>query len=367
MSSRLEKFREKLSEQKLDGFVVSRIPNQRYLSGFSGHADFDAVLLVSKDDARVVTDSRYWQLAEEHARGFTLVKFERGKLEVPQALAEFAQANDLRTIGFEAQHVPFNKFREWQKAARKGHFKLKPVDELIETLRAVKDEAELAKIRRAVELTDRAFAHFCERVRVGMTERQAAWIIESFLRENGGDKLAFDPIVASGTNAASPHAEVTERAFQVGEPITIDIGVKLDGYNSDLTRTITLNEMTDKFKEIYNIVLKAQRAVEKKTRAGLKSKQVDAYARRVIEKAGYGEYFGHGVGHGLGLAVHELPRAGKTFKDVLQENMTLTVEPGIYVPGWGGVRIEDLVVIKKDGVEILSQASKEPLVSVDAF
>ncbi len=360
MPTRLDQLRQKLTEHKLDALIVSRIPNQKYLAGFAGHADFDSVLLISANDARVATDSRYWEKAAEDAQGFELVKLKTGEYERPHAIADFAKANDLRNIGFEAQHVPFSHVREWQKVARKAHFKLRPTDLLVERLRAIKEEGELAIVRRAVQLTDQAFAYIAARVQPGMTEKQVAWLIELFLREHGGERLAFDLIVASGPNSALPHAEPTERALELGEPITLDLGVTLGGYNSDLTRTICLGELSDKFKEIYNIVLKAQRAVEKKARAGLRGKQVDALARRVIEKAGYGENFGHGTGHGVGLAVHELPTARRTSKEVLEPNMTLTVEPGIYIPGWGGVRIEDLVVIQKDRVEVLSQATKEP-------
>jgi Xaa-Pro aminopeptidase len=365
MSSRLEKLREKLAEQKLDALIVSGPRNQLYLAGFAGHEDFDSILLVSKDDARVATDSRYWEVAENQAHGFSLVKIKRGEYDYTDALRDFAKEHDAHTIGFEANHVPYARYRDWQRAARKGGAKLVPMDDLVNRLRAVKDEGELDKIRRAVRLTDEAFEHFRTHARPGMTEKQGAWLIELFMREHGGDGLAFNSIVASGPNAALPHAEPTDRTFEEGEPITVDIGARIDHYNADLTRTICLGAPSAKFQEVYQIVLKAQQAVEKKTRAGLRGKRVDGFARRVIEKAGYGENFGHGLGHGVGLAVHELPRAGKISKDVLEPNMTLTVEPGIYLPGWGGVRLEDLVLITPDGVEILSQATKEPVVKLN--
>ncbi len=364
MSSRLGKLREKMAAKKLEALIVSNVRNQVYLAGFAGHADFDSILLISADDARIATDSRYWIAAEEGAKGFSLAKTIRGQYEMKDAIREFAETHP-GALGFEADHVPYARFREWQKAARKGHSKLQPTDGLVEQLRAVKDEAELATIRRAVQLTDEAFEHFRTHVRPGMTEKQGAWLIESYMREHGGDRVAFESIVASGPNAALPHAVPTDRAFQTGEPITVDIGAQIDGYNSDMTRTICLGEPSEKFNEIYNLVLKAQQAVEKKARAGLRGKQVDGLARRVIEKAGYGENFGHGLGHGVGLDVHELPRASKVSKDIMEPNMTLTVEPGVYLPDWGGVRIEDLVVITQDGVQVLSQATKEPVVKLN--
>ncbi len=362
MTSRLENLRARLDKKKLEGLIVSQQANQFYVAGFAGHEDFDSVLLISAHDARVATDSRYWVAAEEKAKGFSLDQLIRGEHELTDAIRAFAEANHLQTLGFESAHVPYANYLAWRKAARQAGVKLVPVEGLVEELRAVKDETELETIRRAARLTDEAFESFRTHVEPGMTEKQGAWLIESYMREHGGDRIAFDLIVASGPNAALPHAVPSERVIQEGEPITVDIGARIDGYNSDLTRTICLGRTSDKFDEIYNIVLRAQQAAEDKARAGVTGKEVDAQARGVIEAAGYGANFGHGTGHGVGLQVHELPRAGKTSKDVLEPNMTLTVEPGIYLPGWGGVRIEDLVVIREDGVEVLSQASKQACV-----
>lgn len=362
VNRRLDRLRAVVAEQGLDGLIVSRTEDQRYITGFSGHADYDSVLLVAPRTAGVVTDSRYWQIAEEQAPSLSLIKLQAGKYQLADAVKDFSEANGLKTIGFEAHHVTFHHYTNLKKAARKAHVKLKPVQDLVKNLRALKDEGEIEQIRRAVDLTDAALSHFLTRVRPGMTEKQAAWIIEAFMREHGAEGNAFDPIVASGPNAALPHAELTDRALEEGEPITIDIGARLAGYNADLTRTITLGYATDKFRKIYGIVLKAQLAVEKKARIGMTGKQVDRIARRVIEKAGYGNEFGHGTGHGVGLAVHEFPRAGRASRDRIAENMTLTVEPGIYLPGWGGVRIEDLVVFRREGIEVLSHSGKDPVV-----
>jgi Xaa-Pro aminopeptidase len=367
MSSRLEALRAKLDELELDAMIVSHNADQRYLCGFSGHADYDSVMLISRQDARIVTDFRYWEVAEKQVPSMNLVKRIRGEYDLSDAIRDFAKENNLRVIGFEAQHVNVYQFKQWQKAARKAGAKLKPTEEVIKALRAAKDNGEIEKIRAAVKLTDDAFAHLLQNIRVGMTEKQAAWIIESYMREHGAERMAFDPIVASGPNAASPHAEPSDRQLQPGEPITIDIGAQIDGYNSDMTRTITLGHATEKFNEIYSTVLKAHLAVEKKARAGMNGKQVDRIARRIIDKAGYEKEFGHGLGHGVGRVVHEFPRAGKRFKkDVIKPNMLLTVEPGIYIPGWGGVRIEDLVVFREHGVEVLTQSTKEPVVAIAA-
>lgn len=363
MNSRLEKLRAKLDELGLDAMIVSQNADQRYLTGFSGHADYDSLVLVSRNDARVVTDFRYWEAAEKQAPSLQLVKRIRGEYDLSDALCDFAKDNSLGVVGFESQHVNLYQFKDWKKGLARAGAKLKSTEDVIKTLRAVKDQDEISKIRAAVDLTDAAFSNLLKQIRPGMSEKQAAWIIETFMREHGADRMAFDPIVASGPNAALPHAEPTDRQLQEGEPITIDIGAQMDGYNSDMTRTITLGHATDKFNEIYRIVLKAQLAVEKKARVGMTGKQVDKLARRIIDKAGHEKEFGHGLGHGVGRVVHEFPRAGKTYKkDVIEPNMLLTVEPGIYIPGWGGVRIEDLVVFRPDGLEILTQSTKEPLV-----
>lgn len=362
---RLDRLRAKLAARGLDALIISQRANQQYLAGFTGGADFDSILLISPTSASMVTDSRYWLAAEQAGSGFNLVRTKRGEYDLGDALRDFASSHRAKRVGFESNHVTYTRFRSWNKAARQAGAKLKATENVVEELRAIKDSGELATIRSAVELTDAAFANFCRTAQIGMTEKQCAWLIESFMRENKGDRLAFDLIVAGGPNSAQPHAEPSDRAIERGEPITVDIGVRIDEYNSDMTRTFCFEEASEKFSEVFAIVRQAQERAEKKTRAGLRGKQVDAFARRVIEQAGYGEYFGHGLGHGVGLEVHELPSAGRTSKDVLQPNMTLTVEPGIYIPGWGGVRLEDLVVIRESGVQVLSAAPKDPIVNLN--
>lgn len=361
MQHRLDTLRAKLAEQHLDAVLITCPENQLYLSGFSGGEYLDATLLISAEHAWVSTDSRYYEDVKQRAKDFKL--FEAG-YDRSKALGEFAKEAKPKVVGYEMAHLTVATLKEWSKAARKAGFKLKPTNNLVEQQRIVKEPGELAAIQRAVALTDAAFAHFLTVVKPGMTEKEAAWAIEVYMREHGADKVGFDLIVASGPNAALPHARPGDRQLQRGEPIIVDIGCRMDHYHSDLTRTICLGAPDDQFKKVYDVVLQAQHTAEKKIKAGVKGKRADAFARKVIEKAGYGEQFGHNLGHGVGLAVHEGPRAGKLSKDVYQPNMTLTIEPGIYLPGWGGVRIEDLIVIHQEGVEILSQATKEPVVMV---
>ncbi len=362
MNQRLANLRAKLAEQGLDGLIVTRPENQFYLSGFSGGEYLDATLLISAEHAMISTDSRYYEDVKQRAKDdFKL--FEAG-YDKNKALGEFATTAHPKVMGYETQYLMVATLRDWTRAARKAGFKLKPTPGLVEELRAVKEPDELAAIRRAVELTDKAFAHFCAVVKPSMTEKEGAWIIEKYMREHGADKVAFDLIVASGPNSALPHASPSDRRFQRGEPILVDIGCRINAYHSDLTRTLCLGQPDEQFTKVYKAVLKAQQAAERKIKAGVKGKRADAFARNVIAKAGFGDQFGHGLGHGVGLAVHEGPRASKLSKDTYQPNMTLTIEPGIYLPGWGGVRIEDLVVIRENDVEILSQATKEPLVKI---
>ncbi len=361
MAHRLDTLRSRLGEEHLDAVLVTQPNNQFYLSGFTGGEYLDATLLISADQAWVSTDSRYYEDARQRAQGFAL--FEAG-YDRNKALGEFALACKPKIVGFEPSHLTVATLKDWSKIARRVGFKLKPVAHLVEDLRIVKEPEELERIRRAVAVTDDAFAHFVRSLRPGLTEKQGAWIIESYMREHDADKIAFDLIVASGPNGALPHAVPTDRKMERGEPIIVDIGCRMDHYNSDLTRTVCMGEPDGQFQKIYGIVRKAQETALKKTRPGLKGKRADALARNVIEKAGYGGQFGHSLGHGVGLAVHEAPLASRTSKETLLPDMTLTIEPGIYIPGWGGVRIEDLVVLREGGVEDLSRSSKDPQVSV---
>ncbi|MCL4490024.1 MAG: Xaa-Pro peptidase family protein [Chloroflexi bacterium] len=362
MNKRLANLRAELAKNNLDGLIVTRPQNQFYLTGFSADEYLDATLFVAADQAILSTDSRYYEDVKRRAPDCTLFQagYDRNK-----AIAEFGSVVHPKIVGYEASHLVAATLKDWTKEARKAGYKLKPTAGLVEGLRAIKDEDELAKIRRAAELTDTAFGHFVAVVRPGMTEKEGAWVIEEYMRKHGAEKVAFDLIVAGGPNSALPHALPGDRKFQRGEPIVVDIGARIDSYHSDMTRTLCLGEPADaQFKKVYDVVLKAQRVAEKRIKPGVKGKRADALARKVIEAAGYGSNFGHGLGHGVGLAVHEGPRAGRESKDVLAANMTLTIEPGIYLPGWGGVRIEDLLVITENGVDILSQAGKEPIVKI---
>ncbi len=354
---RLTKLREILTIEDLDAVLITQPENRRYLSGFTGSA---GVLLISQEQAVLATDFRYYEQVEKQAPEFQLAEV---KDQFKTILPELVQQVGAKRVGFESTHLTVDQHRQWQEVAggavSTSKFELVPTKELVKELRAVKDEDELRKIKKAIALTDQALAHIVGFIKPGMTEKEVAWELEVFMRTQGAEKLAFNVIAGSGPNGAMPHATVSERVIQAGEPIVIDMGAVIDGYNSDLTRTICAGGPSEKFREIYHIVLAAQLAAERSIRPGMQGKQADAIARQVIEKAGYGENYGHGLGHGVGLAVHEKPGVGRLSEDVLKPGMVFTVEPGIYLPGWGGVRIEDIVVMREDGVEVLTQASKE--------
>ena len=343
--------RPKLIEEELDAVLITQPENRRYLSGFTGSA---GVLLISAEQAILATDFRYYEQVSKQAPDFELAKI---KDKFTNILPDLVAQVGARRVGFEAAHLPYAQYQEWAEVAE--GIELVPTKELVEGLRAVKDEGELEIIRRAVALADGAMAHVLDVMEPGMTERAVAWEIETYMRTHGADKVAFDIIVAGGPNGAMPHAQPSDAPIQAGEPIVMDIGALINGYHSDLTRTVCLDRPDDRFREIYEIVLRAQLAAEEGVRAGMTGREADALARSVIEEAGYGEHFGHGLGHGVGLAVHEKPRLSKlSEEEVLQPGMVVTIEPGIYLPGWGGVRIEDMVVVGEDGVEVLTQASK---------
>ena len=351
---RLTKLRASLPEHEIDAILISQPQNRRYLSGFTGSA---GILVITADRAVIATDFRYYEQVGREAPGFELAKITtRVQDLLPEILADLS----VKRLGFESQHVTVEQLNT-MSAATEGVEWLS-LENTVEKIRAVKDRDEIDALRRSSALNDAAFAHLLEVIRPGMTEREAAWEIEAYMRSHGASKVAFDLIVAAGPNGALPHARPGDRAIETGAPVVVDIGCVLDDYCSDMTRTFCLGEPPARYLEVWNLVLQAQEAAKAVLRAGATGVQADAAARDLIAGAGYGDYFGHGLGHGVGLAVHEGPRASRLSEDTFEAGMSLTVEPGIYLPGEFGVRIEDLVIIGQDGIEILSNTPKRPVV-----
>jgi len=357
-AARLARLREVLAREQLDALLVSQPENRRWLSGFTGSAGW---LLVSADLALFATDFRYYDQVALESPGFELVQV---TTTLAQVLPGMIQRTGARQVGFEADHATYANIQEWAEAAKACEWVL--TKGLLTALRAVKDAAELAAVRAAIALTDEALAGVLPAIRPGMTEAELAWRIESYMRTHGAEAVAFELIVSSGPNSARPHARATQQPLQAGQPIIIDIGARVNGYCADLTRTFCLGQPADpaRFWEVYTTVLRAQAAAETAIRPGMTGKEGDAVARDLIAAAGYGDNFGHGLGHGVGLAIHEEPRLSRIHTAALPAGALLTVEPGIYLPGWGGVRIEDMILLTENGAAVLSRSPKEPILPV---
>ena len=346
--------RQKLAEKEIDAILISQPENRYYLSGFTGSA---GSLLITPQKAILATDFRYIEQAKTQAPDYEVFRITN---DIGGWFPELVAGLSLRRLGFEARHITFAMYRQLNDILNgmKSPPKLVPLDGLVESLRMVKEPEEIELITKAVEISDNAFKYIEDFIHAGMNEKEIAWEIEKFLHENGSQATPFDIIVASGPNSALPHAKPSQRTIQSGEPIVIDIGARFDGYSSDLSRTTCLGTPDDTFKKVYDIVLGAQLAAMAIIKEGMTGDQADSLARTVIKEAGYSEAFGHASGHGVGLAPHEAPSLGPGSDEQLTSGMVFTVEPGIYLVGWGGVRIEDLVVMESDKAKVISKARK---------
>ncbi|MDP6451731.1 MAG: aminopeptidase P family protein [SAR202 cluster bacterium] len=355
VSSRIENLRRQLSAHDVDAMLISMPENRRYLSGFTGSAGY---LLVSESDAILATDFRYIEQGGQQAPDYRIYRIGGGS----GWLSDLSSELDLSKIGYESDHLTVAGLTDFEKAltedAEDGVPKLVSTTGIVESMRAVKDENERDLLEKAVALADEALGRVAPAIEPGMTEQQVAWDIEKAMRELGAESIAFDIIVGAGPNGALPHHKADDTVIQPGDPVVIDMGATYAGYRSDLTRTFCIGPPDDRFTEIYDTVLGAQIAAEEAVRPGMTGAEVDAVARDYISNAGYEEYFGHGLGHGVGLAVHERPRVVQKSEDVLEDGMIFTIEPGIYIPGWGGVRIEDIVSLENGRARVLSQSPK---------
>ena len=347
--NRLERMRQKMHEEGIDAYVVLRPENGRYLSGFTGG---EATLYVTAEKAILLTDFRYIEQAKGEAPEFEIVKTGQDHFE---ALAEIGQ--QAQKVGFEGDFVTFLNYEKLKKGFPQAE--LLSLPDLVSYLRSVKDPTEIEKIRQAVKIADDAFASVIKTIEIGQTEEEIALDLEYSMRRAGASGGSFDFIVASGVRSALPHGSASSKKIHLGEFLTMDFGAIYEGYCSDITRTVFLGEPEEKHQEVYQVVLAAQRAGIAAVAPGRTGKEVDAVARKIIVDAGYGEYFGHGLGHSVGLAIHEGPNLNMREERVLEPGMVITVEPGIYIPDWGGVRIEDIVLVTENGCEVLTQAPKE--------
>jgi len=352
---RLRKLRNAIAERELDAFLISQPENLRYLSGFTGSSGW---LLISGQNAILATDFRYVEQAKGESPDFEIIQT---KQELRDWLPGLVSDLGWHKLGFEANFISYDTYHKLSEAikTRQVNLELVPTTGIVEQLRSIKEPEELGFITKAVELAEAAFEQAKTLIRPGITEKEAAWEIEKFLRQEGSEGMPFEIIVASGTNSALPHAQPTEKIIRSAEPVLIDMGARISGYCSDLSRTLLLGDTDKILWEIHDIVLKAQTTAIERVESGMAASQADRLARSVVEQAGYGDAFGHNLGHGVGLAVHELPTLGPNSSDSLTDGMVFTIEPGIYLAGQGGVRIEDMVVLENGKARVLTKAKKD--------
>ena len=354
---RLRKLRTSITEKGLDALLLSQPENLLYLSGFTGSSGW---LLISRQNAILATDFRYVEQAKGESPDFEIIQT---KQESRDWLPGLVSDLGWHKLGFEANCISYDSYHKLSEAikTKQVNLELVPTTDIVEQLRSIKEPAELGFITKAVELVDAAFEQARAIIRPGITEKEAAWEIEKILRQEGSEGIPFEIIVASGSNSALPHARPAEKIICSGEPVLIDMGARINGYCSDFSRTLFLGETDKSLQEIYNIVLKAQATAVERIESGMDASQADRLARSVVEQAGYGDAFGHGLGHGVGLAVHEFPTLGPRSSDSLADGMVFTIEPGIYLAGKGGIRIEDMVVLKNGKAKVLTKAKKDLL------
>jgi len=341
-----------LDKHGIDAMLITDLANIRYLTGFSGSS---ARFFLGSRGGYLLTDSRYKLQAAAEIKGSSGVRLRICKTANLE-LGRIIEKAGVEKLGFEGSGVSYDGYRALKKAF-KG-VSLKSVAGLVEKRRIVKDKGELRAIRRAIVVATKGFESVEQCDVLKMTEAQLSSHIEMVVKGAGAESMSFSTIVASAKRTALPHAMPTKRAIKKGF-LTIDMGVSLGGYKSDETRTFCVGEPTKRHREIYGIVKEAHDRAIEAVSAGMAASVVDAAARKVIRKAGYGKYFGHGTGHGVGINVHEGPGLGPKSKDILREGMVITIEPGIYIPGWGGVRIEDMVLVKGCGCEVLTEGLQE--------
>jgi Xaa-Pro aminopeptidase len=342
-----------------DCLLISSAENRRYLSGFTAREallfESCGYLLISRYSSWLLTDFRYRDWAQQEVSHLEIRLYPQG---LTKLLPELLQKIGCRKIGFESQYLSFNQYQRLSQAGQEAGLEItwQPQESLLEQLREIKDQGEIAIIRQALALTEKVLAQVATQLAPGQTEQEVARLLEHSFMEAGAEGLSFPTIVASGPNSARPHHHPGERVIRANEPIIIDLGARLQGYCADMTRTFYLGEPEARFKEIYGLVRQAQKTAEEGIRAGILSDAADGLAREVITTAGFGEYFGHSLGHGVGLAVHEGPTLSpiKEKSSLLQAGMVVTVEPGIYLPEWGGVRLEDMILIQAEGAEVLN-------------
>ena len=355
---RIRQVRAAFPKAGIEALLVLVAENRRYLSGFTGEdTQFDesaGALIITPTALLLATDSRYELQARREAPDYEIICYKQG---LAQQLPAIVERWNIARLGFESVRLTVRQHEKIQTELNKAgnSTRLLPVEDLVENLRVVKDETEVERTRKALHLAESVFTACLPEIRPGTTEKAIAWMMEKGMREAGAEALSFPAIVAAGVNSALPHAIPEDRPIRPGEPILFDWGARLDGYCSDISRTVILGKPDSRFKKVFQTVLDAQRFAIDAIRPGASSREVDRVAREHIASKGYGDLFGHGLGHGTGLAIHEAPRLSPLKEYRLEAGMISTVEPGIYIPDWGGVRLENMIVVRENGAEVLNR------------
>ncbi|NLY73883.1 MAG: aminopeptidase P family protein [Firmicutes bacterium] len=357
MMRRLANLREQLADLSLEGMLITNWENRRYLSGFTGTA---GALVIGVKEAFLITDFRYWEQAALESPDFELYK---GGPRLWESVKELLAGLKWKRVGFEAGALTYKDYRSLEELVA-ALAELVPVTDLVEQLRQTKDAQEIELIKKAAAITDLAWEKTIGMIKPGVQERELALEFDYQLRLNGAEGSAFPTIVASGKRAALPHAAPSAKVIEPGELVLIDGGAVYQGYHADMTRTVLLGKADPEQRRIYDLVLKAQVEALNNLRAGLTGREADEFARKVIAAGGYADYFGHGLGHSVGLNIHENPRLSPTESNQIPKGAVVTVEPGIYLPDWGGIRIEDLVVVEEHGIRNLTGSPKEKLLEI---
>jgi Xaa-Pro aminopeptidase len=350
---KLEKLRSRFSELGIDGMLITNSYNRRYMTGFTGTA---GVALVGQTKAVFITDFRYVEQAAKQVQGYEIIQHTG---LIVDEVAKQAAALGIKKLGFEQDDLSYATYKAYEKAVDAEFI---PVSGVVEKLRLIKSDSEIKILKEAAEIADAAFKHILDFIRPGVKEMDVANELEFFMRKNGAASSSFDIIVASGYRSALPHGVATDKVIEKGEFVTLDFGAYYKGYCSDITRTVAVGEVSDELKKIYQIVLEAQLRGMAGIKPGMTGREADALTRDYIKEQGYGEYFGHSTGHGLGMEVHEGPALSVRSDTVLEPGMVVTVEPGIYIAGLGGVRIEDDTVVTKDGNQSLTHSPKDLII-----
>lgn len=350
---KLIKLRSNFSAKGIDALLITSPFNRRYVTNFTGSA---GVVLITSEEALFITDFRYVEQAEKQCAGFTIIQHGASLVD---EIAQQTKKYGVQKLGFEQEHVTYSTFTSYKKAIEA---ELIPTSGLVEKLRLIKTEAEIKILKEAADIADAAFKHILDFIRPSITELDVANELEFFMRKAGATSSSFDIIVASGYRSALPHGVASDKLIEKGDFITLDFGAYHKGYVSDITRTVSVGEPDPKLKQIYEIVLEAQMKGVEGIKPGMTGKEADALTRDYITEKGYGEYFGHSTGHGIGLEVHEGPALSVRSDVIIEPGMIVTVEPGIYIPGLGGVRIEDDTLITKDHNETLTHSTKDLII-----